>query len=75
MCYVWLFENNFAKVSDEAIATWKQILDAVLGSKIVLSADEGRHRARVTDVLGLERAEFVCRAAISDTYLVNYDPD
>jgi protein O-GlcNAc transferase len=37
--------NNFCKVNDEVLRLWAQVLAAVAGSRLVLLAGEGPHRA------------------------------
>lgn len=53
--------NNFCKVTDQSLALWAQVLAAVPGSRMIVMAPEGEHRARVRERLGVapERLEFV----------------
>lgn len=58
--------NNFAKVSDATLATWRRLLDAVPSSRIILLAAEGKHRDRVAEALGPGRVEFVAHLPFAD---------
>jgi protein O-GlcNAc transferase len=50
--------NNFYKVNDFVLENWKNVLDAVAGSRLLLLAPAGAHRQRVLDKLG-DRVEFI----------------
>jgi protein O-GlcNAc transferase len=69
--------NNLAKVQPETMAVWAEILRSVDGSRLLLHARAGGHRARIVELfssLGLEpdRIEFAGYAPTAD-YLRTYD--
>src|SRR5262249_52619943 len=56
--------NNFAKVTEESLTTWAEVMASVLNSRLLLHASPGSHRQRVLDLfarhgIGPERIEFV----------------
>lgn len=59
--------NNFQKVGDEVLATWRRILDAVPGSRMILFCPPGGSRDRATAALG-DRVEFVARQSQYDYF-------
>ena len=69
--------NNFGKVSEAALLTWVRLLEALPGSRLVLSAKQGSHRERVRQLFAQrgvspERVEFVDRLGMMD-YFRLYD--
>jgi predicted O-linked N-acetylglucosamine transferase (SPINDLY family) len=68
--------NNFVKVNVPVLQLWGQVLQAVPGSRLLLSAPEGRGRTRALatfEGLGIEpsRVEFVVKTSHRD-YLLHY---
>ena len=68
--------NSFTKVSSVSWETWRQLLQRVPQSRLVLHAREGGHRQRVTDLLANhgvdpQRLEFIPRLAV-DQYFNQY---
>jgi protein O-GlcNAc transferase len=50
--------NNFCKVNDVVLEHWRNVLDAVPGSRLVLLAPPGNQRNRVLESLG-DRVDFI----------------
>ena len=56
--------NNFCKISDGTLDLWGRVMANVPGSRLLLLSPPGKHRHRVTDLIGRhgiasERMEFV----------------
>ena len=62
--------NNFAKVSSAAIDLWKQILDAVPQSRLLIQSDPGSHRDGLRTRLG-DRVDFAPRRPWNE-YIARY---
>jgi predicted O-linked N-acetylglucosamine transferase (SPINDLY family) len=63
--------NNFCKVTDLALATWADILNATPNSRLILQAPPGSARQRVTDLLSArgiahDRLSFVPKTPFND---------
>jgi len=63
--------NNFGKINDTILNTWKKVLDSVPNSRLLLLAPLGAHRQRVLAHLP-GRASFVDRSPRLN-YLANYN--
>lgn len=63
--------NNFSKTSDDALATWRRILDAVPGARMILTSPVGSHRQRAVDALGAQRVEFAQMTSM-ERYIAQY---
>jgi len=69
--------NNFSKVTPAAQELWRKILAQTPGSRLILSAHEGAHRARVADLfaeanIDPARIEFTGVLPFAD-YLAQYN--
>lgn len=69
--------NNFCKVTEATLATWRRLLQALPQSRLLLHADFGSHRDRIRDSLAAqqiapERLEFVSWLPAAD-YFRAYD--
>jgi protein O-GlcNAc transferase len=53
--------NHCVKVSDRTLDLWRQVLESVPDSRLVILAPHGRHRAHILDQLGMResRIEFL----------------
>ena len=65
--------NNFAKASPQALETWGQILARIPGSRLLLHANPGDHRARALEIVQKAGAsafqlEFVDLASFADYF-------
>jgi predicted O-linked N-acetylglucosamine transferase (SPINDLY family) len=65
--------NNFSKVTEAALHAWREVLDALPGSRFILHAKQGSHRQRVQSIFasaGIDpsRVEFVGHLPASDYY-------
>ena len=66
--------NNFCKVNASVLRLWARVLEAVDRSRLVLLADEGRHRQETLDLLeqeGVEpdRVSFVAKRPRAPTWI------
>ncbi len=50
--------NNYAKVNPPLLGLWKQVLDEVPGSRLMILCPSGKTRQVVTNLLGSERVTF-----------------
>jgi predicted O-linked N-acetylglucosamine transferase (SPINDLY family) len=69
--------NNFCKISDGTLDLWGRVMAGVRGSRLLLLSPPGRHRHRVTDLIGRhgiasERVEFI-EFQPRDKYLALYN--